>query len=90
MNMWKKDAEEKDSKYELLKKDLAETEKEKEELNRLSSMSEEKYGLSKAKLAEMVEKMNQVVGLTNKEKEEILAKYRAAKETIKKFQDQIK
>ncbi len=45
--------------------------------------------MAKSKINELSEKMDEVVRLTNKEKDEILAKYRAAKETIRKLLDQV-
>ena len=52
-------------------------------------LPEDKYKLAKSKINELSEKMDEVVRLTNKEKDEILAKYRAAKETIRKLLDQV-
>ena len=57
--------------------------KEKIDLGRLT---EEKYGLSKKKLKEMEETVKTVV----KEKDLLAAKYKAAKEAIKKMQDQLR
>jgi hypothetical protein len=58
-------------------------------LKQSSSITEDKYKLAKSKINELSEKMDEVVRLTNKEKDEILAKYRAAKETIRKLLDQV-
>lgn len=73
----------------LFKKQLEAVENDKSGLKQSSSVTEDKYKLAKSKINELSEKMDEVVRLTNKEKDEILAKYRAAKETIRKLLDQV-